>query len=177
MPARSARSAQAWLTPADLRAEIRAVRQLTDRPFMVNLFAWPQPDAAPDAHPALDEQLAVVAEEQVPVFSFTFGIPDFAEVKSAGATIVGTATTVGEARALEAAGVDVVVTQGWEAGGHRGTFEISPAEVAGREPRARAAGGRRRLGAGARGRRIMDGRGIAAALALGQAEPRSARRS
>ena len=69
----------AWLAPADLRAAIRAVRRLTDRPFMVNLFAWPEPDAAPDAHPALDEQLAVVVEEQVPVFSFTFGIPDFAE--------------------------------------------------------------------------------------------------
>jgi nitronate monooxygenase len=157
----------AWMPPDDLRAAIRAVRALTDASYMVNLFAWPRPDPAPDAHPSLEAQLAIVVDERVPVLGFTFGIPDFAEVKAAGAAIVGTATTVGEARALEAAGVDVVVAQGWEAGGHRGTFERSPSEVdAGvfaLVPQVVDAVSVPVLAAGA----IMDGRGIAAALALG----------
>jgi nitronate monooxygenase len=157
----------AWMEPDDLRAAIRAVRALTDRPFLVNLFAWPEPDAAPDAHPRLDDQLAVVAAERVPAFGFTFGIPEFAELKAGGAVIVGTATTVGEARALEAAGVDVVVAQGWEAGGHRGTFERPPGDVeaglVALVPQVVDAVSLPVLAAGA----IMDGRGIAAALALG----------
>jgi nitronate monooxygenase len=157
----------AWTAPDDLRAQIRAVRALTESPFLVNLFAWPQPDAAPQAHPRLEDQLAVVAEERVPVFGFTFGIPDFAEIKAGGAVIVGTATTVGEARALAGAGADVVVAQGWEAGGHRGTFERAPAEVeaglVALVPQVVDAVALPVLAAGA----IMDGRGIAAALALG----------
>ena len=67
----------------------------------------------------VDAQLAVVAEERVPVFSFTFGIP---ALDPGGALTIGTATTVAEAVALERAGVDAVVAQGYEAGGHRGTF-------------------------------------------------------
>ena len=70
----------AWLQPDDLREAIRSVRRLTDAPFLVNLFAWPQPDAAPDAHPSPEAQLAIVLEERVPVFGFTFGIPEFAEI-------------------------------------------------------------------------------------------------
>ena len=157
----------AWLEPDDLREAIRSVRRLTDAPFLVNLFAWPQPDAAPDAHPSPDAQLAVVLEERVPVFGFTFGIPDFAQIQEGGATIVGTATTVTEARALEAAGVNVVVAQGWEAGGHRGTFERPPGDVEAGVfalvPQVVDAVSVPVLAAGA----IMDGRGIAAALALG----------
>jgi nitronate monooxygenase len=159
----------AWLGPDPLRDEIRATRALTDAPFMVNLFAWPQPDAAPDAHPSLDAQLAVVVEERVPVFSFTFGIPELDAVRDAGSTIVGTATTVSEARALEAAGVDVVVAQGWEAGGHRGTFERPTREVEvgalALVPQVVDAVSVPVLAAGA----VMDGRGIAAVLALGAA--------
>jgi nitronate monooxygenase len=64
----------------------------------------------------------VAAEERVPVLSFTFGIPPFEAAKEAGAVVFGTATTVAEAVELEACGVDVVVAQGSEAGGHRGTF-------------------------------------------------------
>jgi nitronate monooxygenase len=64
-------------------------------------------------------------EARPPIFSFTFGIPDrdaISRLKSRGIVILGTATTVEEARQLERAGVDAVVAQGAEAGAHRGTF-------------------------------------------------------
>ena len=186
----------AYLPVDQLRAEIRAIRGLTARPFAVNLFAdsgvaadaaallaarerlapyraelgLPPPSGAPPPLTTLSQAFPVLLEEKVPVFSFTFGIPSatvLAECRRAGVVTVGTATSVAEARALEAAGVDAVCAQGAEAGGHRGVFDraIDPPLIgtmalvpqvidAVRLP-VIAAGG------------IMDGRGIAAALALG----------
>jgi nitronate monooxygenase len=105
--------AGAPLLPDDLRAAIREVRAATDAPFGVNLFA----------PPFLGEgQVEVVLEERPAVFSFTFGLVETGPLREAGIAVLGTATTVEEAAHLAAAGVDGVVAQGAEAGGHRGTF-------------------------------------------------------
>jgi nitronate monooxygenase len=145
----------AALSVDELRGAIRRIRELTEAPFSVNLFAPPY---------SSEEQFAVVLEERVPVFSFTFGQVDPAPFRELGIVVLGTATTAAEARALDA---DVVVAQGAEAAGHRGTFlgsfeeglvplaELLPAAVREASAPVVAAGG------------IMDGAGIAAALAAG----------
>lgn len=107
-----------------------------------------------------------------PVVSFHFGLPSkelLARVKRWGAKILGSATTVDEARWLEARGVDAIIAQGLEAGGHRGifltndlttqvgTFALLPQVVRAVKLPVIAAGG------------IADARGVAAALALGAA--------
>jgi nitronate monooxygenase len=119
-----------------------------------------------------EAQLQAVLEVAPKVFSFTFGVPSgsaLAAVKARGILSVGTATTVAEARQLEAMSVDAVVAQGAEAGGHRGTFAgpieaalvgtlaLVPQVVDAVRVPVIAAGG------------IMDGRGIVAARALGAA--------
>ena len=143
-----------YLTPEQILNAVRRVRALTEKPFAVNLFAGayltetavdPAPMLAllgeahaapglpppvlpvlpPDPFPA---QLAAVLEARPPIFSFTFGIPkpqDIARLRARDIAIVGTATTVDEARHLAAAGVDGILAQGAEAGAHRGTFSGS----------------------------------------------------
>jgi nitronate monooxygenase len=170
--------AGAMLDPTGLREAIHEVRALTDAPFAVNLFA-PLPPPSPDgveewadltgvtvravpAPPRFEDQITVVIDERVPVFSFTFGIPPLAGVE---AVTVGTATTVAEAVALERAGVTAVVAQGYEAGGHRGSF-LEPAGLIATlalVPQIVDAVSIPVIAAGA----IMDGRGIAAARCLG----------
>lgn len=141
----------AYAKPDDIVAAIRRIRQLTSRPFSINLFAGGyEPDVKVDPQPMLaimaeahaklglpppllspapanpfDAQLEAVLAERPPGFSFTFGMPSSAQIaalKQRGIAVSGTATTLEEARCLEQAGVDVIVAQGAEAGAHRGSF-------------------------------------------------------
>ncbi len=117
-----------------------------------------------------EEKLRLLLDLRPPVVSFHFGVPvatSIAALKQAGILLLSTATSVAEAKSLAAAGIDAIIAQGFEAGGHRGshqpaalqdgigTLALVPQVVdAVRQP-VIAAGG------------IADGRGIAAALTLG----------
>ncbi|RYD98346.1 MAG: nitronate monooxygenase [Sphingobacteriales bacterium] len=77
------------------------------------------------------EQVDLLVAEQCPVVSFTFGNLDansILKLKAQGTVLIGTCTSVAEALILEASGIDVICVQGWEAGGHRGSFkeEVDP---------------------------------------------------
>ena len=119
---------------------------------------------------SFDDQMEVVIEEKVPIFSFTFGIPNakwIKRLKEAAIITIGTATHLKEAMELEKEGIDLIVAQGSEAGGHRGTFigsekealikasTLIPELVHAVNIPVIAAGG------------IMEGRGIHAMLSLG----------
>jgi nitronate monooxygenase len=138
-------------------------------PFYTELGLQRPVAPAVPADPFAD-QLPAVLESGASVFSFTSGIPPgdaLAAIRGRGMLLAGTATTVDEARALEDAGVDAVVAQGSEAGGHRGTFagafEMAMVGTMALVPQVADAVSIPVVASGG----IMDGRGIAAALALG----------
>ena len=184
------------LVPDQIEPEVERLRAATDAPFGVNLLMAPraEPDGAvveaalarlapwyadlgealpghPNSFaPDFEAQLAALTRAAPPVASFTFGILAADQVEAlhrAGTMVVGTATTVAEARAWADVGADGICAQGFEAGGHRGHFLADPeASLVGTLPLTSlildavdlpviAAGG------------IMNGRGVAAALALG----------
>lgn len=143
------------------------------KPYYAELGVDPNtPPPGGGRAPFDDAMCEVVVELKPEVVSFHFGLPEsslLGRVKAAGCKVMASATTVAEARWLEERGVDAVITQGYEAGGHRGMFltdnlaaqpgtmALVPQVVDAVKVPVIAAGG------------IADGRGIAAAFALGAA--------
>lgn len=187
--------AAAMLAPAQIEAGVAEIRAKTRRAFAVNLFVLERPEVdpavleqaqawlaplreelgLPAATPAkwcedFGAQLETVLALRPPAVSFTFGIVDRAVVErfhQAGTQVIGTATTVAEAKAWSEVGADAVCVQGAEAGGHRGTFlggfEQSMIGTLALVPQVADAIAVPVIAAGG----IMDGRGIAASLVLG----------
>jgi enoyl-[acyl-carrier protein] reductase II len=158
--------AAAHCSPAELRAEIRRVRGLTDRPFGVDiLFATARGEAS-DVERYTDNVrgwIDVTLDERVPVIVAGLGNPGpvVGDAHRLGLTVMALCGNVKQALDHAASGVDVVIAQGHEAGGHTGRVAglvLVPSVVDAVAPRpVLAAGG------------IADGRGLVAALALGAA--------
>lgn len=184
-----------YQAPKDLEAGISATRSLTPEPFGVNLFLVAETPVAPGAvdgfaaelrreearHGAtlgrprfdddgFDAKLEIILAERPAIVSFTFGCPSQEVVESLHASEIAvwiTVTNPEEARQAEAAGGDALITQGVEAGGHRGSFSDLDGDgdfsllpllrlvAAGTELPLIASGG------------IIDGAGIAAAVVAG----------
>jgi nitronate monooxygenase len=186
--------------PEAIKDAIAEIRSLTSKPFAVNLWVSVEDEGARTSDesafnrsvtsiaPMLDElgaarpvykpyapnrfedQVRVLLDAKVPIFSFIFGIPPreiLDECRAKGIVTIGAATTPDEAAVLQDAGVDAIAASGFEAGGHRGSFlraaedsltgtmSLVPQVVDAVDVPVIAAGG------------IGDARGIVAALALG----------
>lgn len=117
-----------------------------------------------------DAMLKMFLSERPAVVSFHFGVPPIEWIramKERGTTLFATATNLQEARAIHAAGIDAIVAQGYEAGGHRGTFDPgAPDERLGTLALTRLLAKNFSIPIIASGG-IMDGAGIAASLLLG----------
>ncbi len=188
-----------YLSPDQLLSHIKKTKILTSCAFSINLFVPQQKEIDPkkilnmqlrlnkfreklriplknsyepieNQHQKFQQQIEIILLSNVPILSFTFGIPQknvIQALKDKGLILIGTANNIREGKMLEAAGFHAIVAQGYEAGGHRGNFSCKPENamlglmafvpqlVDAVHIPVIAAGG------------IMDGRGVVASLALG----------
>ena len=141
----------AGAAPEVVREQIRKAKELTDKPFGVNIMLL---------NPNADEVAKIVVEEGIKVVTTGAGNPaKYMEMwKAAGVKVIPVVASVGLAKLMERAGADAVVAEGMESGGHIGsitTMSLVPQVVDAVSIPVIAAGG------------IADGRGIAAAMMLG----------
>jgi nitronate monooxygenase len=188
------------LKPEAIRKVIREIKDLTPKPFVMNLWVSMEDEAAftsteeafhrslaplakhiesvgggkPSYHPyepiRFEDQVQVLLDEGISAFSFIYGVPSkqiLDDFRRKGIVLIGTATTVDEAIALEQAGVDVIAASGFEAGGHRGSFlQLSEDSLTGTMALVPQVVDAVKLPVVAAGG-IGDARGIVAAFALG----------
>lgn len=137
------------MSDAKATEAIHSVKKLTQKPFSVNVFAHPEMKVLPDVslatlhsyyqnyglpfphlpeqnpYPSYEGLVDIIIEEGIPVVSFTFGIPSpdiLHRLKRKNTVLIGVATSTEEAKKIEQEGLDIVVAQGIEAGGHRASF-------------------------------------------------------
>jgi nitronate monooxygenase len=186
--------AAGYKSAAEVERELAEVRRATARPFGVNVFVPASPDVDEDAIAAYaatlageaerygaalgeprwdddgwDAKLDLVARERPAVVSFTFGCPEreiVTSLQAADVSVWCTVTTAAEARLAAAAGVDALVVQGAEAGGHQSSFDDAddpPVALLELVALVRGATDLPLVAAGG----VADGSAIAAALAVG----------
>jgi nitronate monooxygenase len=111
--------------PTPNKQTVERMQQLLEQICVTNGMAFKKQELESLRFCSYTEQIDCILNEHIPIVSFTFGIPDVSSIKKLkekGTILKGTATSLKEAQLIADAGIDMIIAQGIEAGGHRGTF-------------------------------------------------------